>query len=145
MTVDVIVPVYNQFHVVAPCINSAIASSRLNDFEIIVIDDGSTEQKTLRYLQYESNRGNITLLRNGCNIGFTRTVNKGMQIHPDRDVILLNSDTLVYGDWATRLGETALSEADIATVNPLTNGSHISGYPHRISARNMNIGLDYLE
>ena len=141
----VAVQIYNQFHVVAPCINSAIASSSLNDFELIVIDDGSTEQQLLKYLQYESNRGNITLLRNDSNMGFTRTVNRGMQLNPDRDVVLLNSDTLVYGDWAARLGATALSGADIATVNPLTNGSHISGYPHRISSKNMNIGLDYLE
>jgi hypothetical protein len=44
-------------------------------------------------------------------------------------VILLNNDTLVFADWIDRLQRTAYSAPRIATVNPMTNSSHISSYP----------------
>jgi hypothetical protein len=52
-----------------------------------------------------------------------------MRLHPDRDVLLLNNDTLVFGDWIDRLHGVAYSASRIASVNPLTNSSHIGSYP----------------
>jgi glycosyltransferase involved in cell wall biosynthesis len=52
-----------------------------------------------------------------------------MQLHEDRDVILLNSDTEVYGDWAARLRRVAYSTKEIGTVTPLSNNATICSYP----------------
>ena len=56
-----------------------------------------------------------------------------MRLHPDRDVLLLDGDTAVHGSWLERLQAAAYSDPEVATVNPLTNASHISGYPFRDS------------
>jgi len=73
----------------------------------------------------------IKLFTNTKNLGFTRTVNFGMAMHQDRDVLLLNSDTIVYDGWLDYIVAAAYSQDRVASVNPLTTqrGSHISCYP----------------
>ena len=74
-------------------------------------------------------RGQIALERNERNLGFVRSVNRGMALHPDRDVVLLNSDTEVANDWLDRLQRIALSQPDIGTVTPFSNNATICSYP----------------
>jgi len=73
--------------------------------------------------------GRITLLRNERNLGFVRSVNAGMALHADRDVVLLNSDTEVANDWLDRLVAAAHSAPDIATATPFSNNATICSYP----------------
>ena len=129
--VDVIVPVYNQTEYVDNLLASLSVAQNLTPVEIIVIDDCSTEHSTIDTLNSYAESVAITLLKNQENMGFTRTVNRGMACHRDRDVVLLNSDTLVHGNWLDRMAACAYSGPSIATVNPLTSqyGSHISCYP----------------
>jgi GT2 family glycosyltransferase len=129
--VDVIIPVHNQFEIVKNCIESVIKTLPLNCFEIIVVDDASTDQQLKKYLDITGRHGVIKVFSNPNNLGFTRSVNFGMGLHPDRDVLLLNSDTVVYGTWLERLRAAAYSDEKVATANPLTNASHISNYPYR--------------
>ena len=130
-TVNIVVPVFNQAPYVEVLLASLIAARNATPAEIIVIDDGSSEPATLELLDAHAKSGTITLLRNETNLGFTRTVNRGMLLHGDRDVVLLNSDTKVHRDWLDRLAACAYAAPKIATVNPITSqfGSHISCYP----------------
>jgi GT2 family glycosyltransferase len=131
VAVDVVVPVYNQREMVEPCLASILQARNDTPYELVVIDDGSTDDGLKAALATLAAEGRITLLANERNIGFTGTVNRGMRLHPGRDVILLNSDTLVFGNWIDRLRRAALSGPRIATANPLTNASHIGAYPFR--------------
>ena len=130
-TVDVIIPVHNQREMVEPCLASLFDARNDTAVELVVIDDASTDDALKASLAQLARDGRITLLTNETNLGFTRTVNRGMRLHADRDVILLNSDTLVYGDWIDRLRRAAYAEPRIGTANPLTNASHIGCYPFR--------------
>jgi GT2 family glycosyltransferase len=129
--VDVIVPIYNQAEYVYSLLSSLCTEQNATMAELIVIDDCSTDKSTIDLVRNYEIRGSITALKNHENMGFTRTVNRGMTLHRDRDVVLLNSDTLVHGDWLDRMVACAYSGPNIATVNPLTTqyGSHISCYP----------------
>ncbi|MGG5821409.1 glycosyltransferase family 2 protein [Falsiroseomonas sp. HW251] len=128
---DVIVPVHDQRAMVEPCLASVLAARNDTPSELVVIDDGSTDEALKASLAALAAEGRITLLTNERNLGFTGTVNRGMRLHPDRDLILLNSDTLVFGDWIDRLRRAAHSGPRVATANPLTNASHIGSYPFR--------------
>jgi glycosyltransferase involved in cell wall biosynthesis len=52
-----------------------------------------------------------------------------MALHPTRDVVLLNSDTEVYGNWLDRLRNVAHRGPRTATVTPLSNNATIASYP----------------
>ena len=63
-TVDVIVPVHNASELVSRCIQSVISCRQQSRFEVLVIDDGSTEREAVQFLKACQARGEISLLRN---------------------------------------------------------------------------------
>lgn len=140
--VDVIIPVYNQFSLVKRCINSVLNAKNKIKVEIIVINDCSTESDLNNYLVYLKDNKLITLITNKKNLGFTKNVNLGMKLHSSRDVILLNSDTCVYGNWIDRLTLTSYSEVNIASSIPLSNACHISNYPRREGNNNVTLEIN---
>jgi GT2 family glycosyltransferase len=127
--IDLIVPVYDGVEQTRRCLESVRGSSSRTAFELVVVDDASPRAQIGAGLDALARDGHITLLRNAKNEGFVRSVNRGMALHPERDVILLNSDTEVANDWLDRLIEAAQSAADIATVTPLSNNATICSYP----------------
>ncbi|MDR2031208.1 MAG: glycosyltransferase [Azoarcus sp.] len=128
-TVDIIVPVHGGKEVTRRCLASLYACNCRTAREIVVIDDASPDPTLSAWLGEEAVSGCITLLRNEENRGFVASVNNGMALHPERDVVLLNSDTEVAGDWLDRLRACALAQPDIGTVTPFSNNATICSYP----------------
>lgn len=129
--VSVVIPVYRELALVRACIESVKASLPLNHTpaQIVVVDDCSPEPALSAWLDKQAAAGAITLLRNACNLGFIETVNRGMRMHPDHDVLLLNADTQVHGDWIDRLARSLYATPDVASVTPWTNNGEISSFP----------------
>ena len=130
-TVDIIVPAYLGFNETANCLLTVLRSQSVcrETFEVVVIDDASPDTNLSQLLISLADKKLLTLIRNARNMGFVASVNKGMQLHDDRDVILLNSDTEVFGDWVDRLCQAAYSQKNIGTVTPFSNNATICGYP----------------
>jgi GT2 family glycosyltransferase/glycosyltransferase involved in cell wall biosynthesis len=127
--VDVVVPVYRGAVLTLRCLYSVLHAVQKTPFELIVVDDASPEHELAEVLERLASRGLFTLLRNEENRGFVCTANRGMRLHPDRDVILLNADAEVYGDWLDRLRAATSEDPRVATVTPLSNNATICSYP----------------
>jgi GT2 family glycosyltransferase/glycosyltransferase involved in cell wall biosynthesis len=127
--VDIIIPVYGQRKETLSCIHSVLNSKNNTNYEIIVIDDRGGDEELSRDLAKLSEMNLITLHLNETNLGFVKSVNIGMDVHKERDVILLNSDTKVYNDWIDRIIKHATDDP-VATVTPLSNSATICSYPH---------------
>lgn len=127
---DVIIPIYNGFAQTKRCLESVRASPQSVPFELVLIDDCSPDIALQNYLATFSGQSGVTLLRNEQNLGFVASVNRGMSAHPDRDVVLLNSDTEVANDWLDRLQQCAYRYKDVATVTPFSNNATICSYPY---------------
>jgi O-antigen biosynthesis protein len=125
---DVIIPVYRGYDETLSCIYSVLTSRNTTPFELVVIDDASPDPVLSDVLGRLARMKLITLLRNEQNLGFVGTVNRGMAMHEARDVILLNSDTIVANDWLDRIRAHALTP-DVASVTPFTNNGTICSYP----------------
>lgn len=126
--VDIVIPVYRGLDETLACIRSVLKTAgKLG--RIIVIDDASPEPALSAALDDFSARGEIILVRNRRNLGFPRSVNRGMLYSRDRDVVILNSDVEVYPGWLERLRAAALGDARTGTVTPLTNAGTIASYP----------------
>lgn len=65
----------------------------------------------------------VTLLRNEQNLGFTRTVNRGIRYAEGRDVVLLNSDTVVSPRWLEGLALVAHGARSIGTATALSDNA----------------------
>src|SRR4029079_14517531 len=84
----------------------------------------------------------ITLLVNDVNRGFVHSANRGMALHPARDVILLNADTEVFGDWIDRLRAAIYAADDVATATPWSNAVTILSYPAPPSDQQASLKCD---
>ncbi len=127
--VDVLVPVYRGLDETRHCIESVLAHPQKMPREIIVIDDASPDAALVSWLEQMAAAGRFTLLRNAENRGFVATVNRGMALHPARDVVLLNSDTEVANDWLDRLHACACADERTGTATPFSNNATICSYP----------------
>lgn len=132
--VDVIVPVYGQIDLALRCISSVVDSQVATPFELVVIDDCSPDEATMNGLAQMAVSHEFDVLRHDKNLGFPATCNTGFRRHPERDVVILNSDTVVFGDWLDRLRTIAYSDQKIGTVTPLTNDGIIASYPKWLEA-----------
>jgi GT2 family glycosyltransferase/glycosyltransferase involved in cell wall biosynthesis len=127
--IDIVVPAYRGLDETRACIESVLAAPNMEPFELVVIDDLSPEPALSAWLEKRAAEGAFTLLRNETNLGFVRSANRGMLLHPDRDVLLLNSDTIVANDWLDRLVRCAYQADRVGTVTPLSNNATICSYP----------------
>jgi GT2 family glycosyltransferase/glycosyltransferase involved in cell wall biosynthesis len=126
---DVIIPVFRGMAETKRCIESVLQSPHLMPREVVVIDDVTPEPELADYLDDLARRSLVVLLRNDRNLGFVCSANRGMSLHPERDVVLLNSDTEVANDWLDRLYRCAYHQQDIGIVTPFSNNATICSYP----------------
>ena len=126
--VDIVVPVYRGLAETLACIASALAS-RPRGSRVIVVDDASPEPELVAALDRLAACRKIILVRHAENQGFPAAANAGLRTCAGRDVVLLNSDTLVPPGWLSRLRRAAYSASDIGTATPLSNDATILSYP----------------
>lgn len=126
--IDIIIPIYNAYDDLKKCIESIRRYTNLKYDRLICINDCSTDERIKPYLEQES-LNNIIFLDNEVNQGFSNNVNKGMKYSSDRDVILLNSDTIVTSNWIDKIWTCAYSKPEIGTVTPLSNCATLCSVP----------------
>lgn len=129
--VDVLIPVYDGLEETLECINSAIAARKLNrtPHRLVVVDDATPVPALRKALKVLASKGKITLIQQPVNLGFIRTMNRAMALSPRQDVVWLNADTRVHGNWLDRLRDTAYGSDDIASVTPFTNNGELMSFP----------------
>lgn len=125
--IDVIVPIYEAYDDLSQCLESLIKYR--DQYSIILVNDGSKDTR-IRQLssEYVQSYGFVRAINNAQNVGFVSSVNAGMKLS-QRDVILLNSDTVVSSGWASKMRRCAYLSDDVATVTPLTNNGTICSVP----------------
>jgi len=130
---DVIIPVYRGREASLACINSVLATVDHNA-RILVVDDATDDPALAAALDALAADGRIELMRNPENQGFVASVNRALAQHTTHDAVLLNSDTLVFDDWLTRLRTAAYSGPTVGTVTPFSNSGSIASYPRTLGA-----------
>ncbi|MBA5728098.1 glycosyltransferase [Bombella mellum] len=126
----IIIPVYRGEDVVRACLDSVMATVPAA-CRIIVVDDASPERGLRDHLDDLARAGRIELHRHGENGGFVASITTGLAHVPlGWDVILLNSDTLVFGDWVDRMCRW-LRREKVGTVTPFSNAGGLTAYPSR--------------
>lgn len=128
--IDIIIPVHNGYSFFRNCFESVIKHTNITH-RIIILNDKSKEKLLLNYLDSlkKLEIKNLIILNHNRNLGFVKTVNKGMRLSNDNDVILLNSDTVVTKDWLKKIRNCAYSSEIIATVTPLSNNAAFCSVP----------------
>lgn len=125
---EIVVPIYNAYEELLVCLHSVFRHQDI--YRVLLLDDCSTDTRvkrllrTLREYEWEG----LKIKENSQNLGYLKTVNKGMRM-AGSDVILLNTDTVVTPGWARKMRVCAYSDGRIATVTPFTNNGRMCSIP----------------
>lgn len=144
-SLDVIIPVYRGLQETQECINSTVPT--LPEWaQLIVINDASPEVELTDWLREQAATGAFILLENEQNLGFVGTVNRGMELNLERDVLLLNSDVEVpHSDWLSRMRTAAYAHDKVASLTPFSNNATICSFPNFCADNELFAGLNVTE
>lgn len=112
--ISIIVPVYNTQQYLDTCINSILSQSYSGDFEIILIDDGSTDSsgELCDSFQLKDNRIIVFHKQNG---GLSDARNYGIEKSHGNLICFIDSDDFLHPDYLKVLYELKKkTHADIA-------------------------------
>ncbi len=132
---DIIIPVYGAAELLRRCLASVDAHTELARHRLLIVVDGPQDAGVENLLRGRD------LLCNDARLGFTGSVNRGMGA-TTRDVILLNSDTVVTPRWVEKLIAAAYSNGDIGTVTPLSNHATLCSIPRAFEENLLPRGFD---
>lgn len=113
MIVSIVIPNYNGEKFLRECIE-ALNDQTMSDFELILVDNGSTDKSLDIVKELSPDARIIKLYRN---YGFSRAVNEGIKASAAPYVILLNNDTRVLPDFVKELYNAIRSDERIFSVS----------------------------
>lgn len=141
--VSIIIPVYNQYSLTMKCLRSIKENTKLESYEIILIDDCSTDET----LNIEKWVENIIIFHNGQNKGFLKNCNFAVNYAKGDYIYLLNNDTQLLPLAVDNLVDVLEKDERVGAVGSkliYPNGK-LQGAGSKISKRGKVSSNGYLE
>ncbi|MFC1738370.1 glycosyltransferase family 2 protein [Planctomycetota bacterium] len=113
MDVSIIIVNWNTRNILHNCLRSVYQQSKNVNFEVIVIDNGSTDSSVA---MVQSEFPDVIVIGNPENRGFAAANNQGIAAAKGRYILLLNSDTIVLENSISNTIRFADANPDAAVV-----------------------------
>ena len=140
---SIIIPVFNAVDYTKECIFSIYQFTKDVNFEVVVIDNASTDSTKEWFEKEKYQFPNLTYISLDENIGFGPAVNIGFRNSKGRYLVVLNNDTLVSPHWLSNLLEFMGEDPSIGIISPVTN--YVGEGPQiDEDAINMSSRLDFI-
>lgn len=115
-TISVVMPTYNREELLPRAIES-ILNQTYEDFEFIIVDDGSTDNSVALIQSYQKQDKRIRLVQNEKNKGISYSRNRGMDEAKGRYVAIMDSDDYSEPDRLARSLAFMKKHKDYTAVN----------------------------
>lgn len=130
--VSIIIPVHNHLLYTLQCLQSIAMHSSQTTYEVIVVDDASTDETE----EVVANVPGLRFARLGENLGFTGACNHGAEIARGELLLFLNNDTVAMTGWLDEMVAAFDSHPDAGTI-----GSRLV-YPQTGKIQHIGVGID---
>lgn len=112
---SIIVTTWNSFDFTKNCLNSIIENTDLKNCELILVDNGSTDESIEKLeMEFEKKLENFSTIKNKINKGFAYALNQGYAAAKGKYIAYLNNDTVVSKNWLSELRKLLDSDEKIA-------------------------------
>ena len=111
-SVSVVIPSYNHEHFVAAAIESALASEGVDELEVVVVDDGSTDASRQRLAAFRGD-GRVRVVEQ-ANQGAHAALNRALALARGELIFILDSDDLFDPRRVAVLAERLVAAPDAA-------------------------------
>ena len=103
---SIVIVTWNTKKLLSDCIESIVSKKHKVNYEIIIVDNGSTDG-TIEYLDNLNSKKGFKIIKNSKNEGFAKANNKGIKQARGEYILLLNSDTKVLDSALDQMYEFA--------------------------------------
>ena len=146
--ISVVIPVYNCEQFLPSCLNSILNSNK-TDFEIVAIDDGSTDQSGCILDSYSKKDARVRVIHQ-MNRGNSLTRQTGIEIAKGDMILFADADDELENAALDRLSELAEDTADIIgfgfSTDFVAEGYHlVRTYPDCIYPNSFDAAYYYLK
>jgi glycosyltransferase involved in cell wall biosynthesis len=98
--VCIVMPTRDKLELLKPCIESIFARTDYSAFELLLVDNGTTEHGAVEYLKHLTTNPRVRILRDEGEFRFGRLNNIGVQNTDAELIALLNNDLeVIEPDW----------------------------------------------
>ena len=125
--IDIVIPIHGGLPALRRCIQSVHAAQCRTPYELVLIDDASADPAIEVFLREFEVAGRATVIRLPTRQGVAAAINRGIGLHRDRDVVVLQSDAEVANDWLDRLLHHATR--GVGVIGTFTNNAGVATYP----------------
>lgn len=110
---SIVMPVWNRVELTKDCLTALAGLKDQPEYELIVVDNGSTDGTTdfLRQLS-----GDVRVILNEENLGFAKACNQGAAAARGKYLVFLNNDTIPQPGWLTALVAEVDNHAEVGVV-----------------------------
>jgi GT2 family glycosyltransferase len=116
-SVNIVIPFRDQAEMTQRCIDTLFDNTAYSNFEITLVDNGSTEPSTLDFIAACKRRDKVRIISVNEPFNFSRLCNIGARANRTDFVLFLNNDVFVEGGvWLQNALAEALADPEVAIV-----------------------------
>jgi len=98
--VSIVIPTKDRYKLISKCLFSLTEKTDYSNYEIIVVDNGSTDEKVFRLYEEIANKIPLKVVKEKRDFNFSYLVNKGVKSAEGDLICLLNNDIEVFeANW----------------------------------------------
>ncbi|MHB1601868.1 MAG: glycosyltransferase family 2 protein, partial [bacterium] len=107
--VSIIIPTHNGDDILKKCIDGILTKTTYKNYEIIIVNNNSNDEQTLKYLKLIDGSDNIRVIDYNKPFNYSAINNFAVKFAKGDIIVLLNNDTeVISGDWLRELVSHAL-------------------------------------
>lgn len=135
--VTIVVPIYGDLESLMACIESLKSSVDFEKHHVMLVNDVGPEADDIEAAVLTSihDHNGFTYFRNPRNLGFVGTCNRAVLEldHSERDVLLLNSDTVATPGFVDTMLKVLYASDKHGVVTARSNSATIASLPYRLA------------
>lgn len=114
--VSIIVPTKDQPELLVTCMTGILNGTKYPSFEVVIVDNGSTNEKALEFLDAVREDPRVRVLKDDGPFNFSRLNNEAAKYSRGEILLLLNNDTqILHDDWLVEMVSLACRQ-DVGVV-----------------------------